>query len=543
VLLLLVATPLFELLGSKMPPRACEQGSALWLCYSGFGDNNVLLGASIPALLTFILVYMVGWAFVLTGASDCRPLVFLPIVGLFVSQLFFLPGGLSNNVIFRAWGFALPLVAVPIGMYLFSHRLRYWRELPLLEFFAWVFVILGFAGSLLFNGNIGVAYATLMNVLVNSRIILETLWFLLALQTADVAVTLSRLVVTRLRRSLREERFGRLVLAVLLARPVISIAMLFLTENDFWLTDYMVSLLLIGFALRLGVGTRSPVGKMGILLLTLLSVSAVAFLIVVPGGSWLWRFYFLLVPLVLATVWLVLERRWTTRTAATLLALSLAWPVVVLGLMLAFSGRGDFIEAPLSATGLVSPVLLFVGLTAYSLLGSGAEYANTGGGATPRIGRVLLYFGAIISVTGLFMFSATVRDSVTGVLDQSLQTGLGTWFAFGIFFLSAPYLAWTAWRHRERLVGGEEESSPLSWQPSGWWIVIGVLFGLLATRLLVWEFGLSPILGAIAVVGIGIIIGIAARASGVHRADATAGVVGLSVGIIIFLLMDFPGRV
>ncbi len=544
VLLLLVATPLFEWLGSQMPPGACEQGSsALWLCFSGFGGNNVLWGASVPALLTFILAYVVGWALVLTGASDCRPLVFVPIAALFVSQLFLLPGGLSNDVVLRAWGVSLALAAVPVGMYLFSHRLLYWRDLPLLEFVAWLLVIVGFAGSLLLIGGIGVAGWTVLNILYNSRTVLETLSFLLALQTADVAVSLSGLTVTRLRRSLTEEGFGRLVMAVLLARPVIPMAMLFLTANDFWLTDYMVSLLLIGFALRLGAGGRPLAGKTGILLLALLSLSALAFLVVVPGGSWPWRFYFLLVPLVLATVWLVLERRWTTRTAATLLALSLAWPVVVLGLVLAFSGRGDFIEAPISATGLVPPVLLFVGLNAYGLLGTGAGFANTEGRVVPRSGRVLLYFGALISVTGLFIFFATLRDSATGQLDQSLQAGLGVWFAFGTFFMAAPYLAWTAWRHRERLVGGEEEPSLVRWQPSGWWVVIGVLFGLLATRLLVWEFRSSPILGTVAAVGIGIIIGIASRASGVRRADTIAGVVGLIAGVIIFLLMDLPGRI
>lgn len=529
-----------------MPPRACEQGSALWFCFFGFADNNVLLSTSIPALSTAAFALAIGWALVLTGASDCRPLVFVPVVGLFVLQLLFLPGELSSGVVLWAWATALALMAVPVGMYLFSRRLRYWHDLPLLEFTAWLIVILGFAGSLLLIGNIGVAGATLLSVFYDSRMVLETLWFLFALQTADVAVTLSRLVVTRLRRSLTDERFGRLVMAVLLARPVISMAMLFLTGNDFWLTDYMVSLLLIGFALQLGVGGPSLTGKIGILLLAVLSLSALAFLIVVPPrGWWLERFYFLLVPLVLATVWLMLERRWTTRTAATLLALSLTWPVVVGGLILAFSGRGDFVEAPLSATGLVPPVLLFVGLTAYSLLGSGARYANTEGRAAPRTGRVLMYFGAIISVTGLFVFSATVRDSVTGVLDQSLQFGLGVWFAFGTFFLAAPYLAWTVWRHPERLIGGEESSpdSSAGRQPSGWWAVGGVLFGLLATRLVVWEFGSNLILGTVAVVGIGIIIGIVSRASGIHRADVTAGVVGLIAGMSIFFLMDLLGRV
>jgi hypothetical protein len=545
LLLLVVAALLFEWLGTRpvVPLQACMQEGGRWLC---FGDNNVMWAASIPALLTFIIIYLVGWAFVLTGASDCRPFVFLPIVGLFVAQLFFLPSGLGRDVVFQAWGSTLFLMSIPIGLYIFSHRLRYWRDLPLLEFAAWLFVVLGFAVSLLLIHNFAVPLVTLLNVRANSRFVLETLWFLLALQMADVAVTTSRLVVAWLRRSLTGVRFRRLVTALLLARPVISIAMLFLTGNDFWLTDYMVSLLLIGFVWRLGVGARPLVGKTAILLLILLSLSALAFLIAVPG-VWLGRFYFVLAPLALAPVWFVLERRWSTRTAATLLALSLAWPVIVLAFTLVFSGQGDFLEAfvnySISEVDLPQPaVVLFVVLAAYNLLSTGARYANTEGRVVPRTGRVLLVFGAIISATGLFMFSATVRDSATGVLDESLQAGLELWFAFGTFFLAAPYLAWTAWTNRERLIGGEEPR-PVGWQPNGWWIVIGVLFGVLATRLLVWEFGLNPLFSIGIVVGIVTIVSIAARARGVSLANIIVGGGGSLAGMVMLFLIDILGRV
>ena len=107
-----------------------------------------------------------------------------------------------------------------------------------------------------------------------------------------------------------------------------------------------------------------------LLAVPLLAVPALVYFAVVVGaldyGSRVWvaalSFPVSVLLFVLALV-LVVMRRWTPRAASTLLALSLTWFVLTLGLGLAFSGT-DFTELAFEAPGLIRciPVRRVAGL-------------------------------------------------------------------------------------------------------------------------------------------------------------------------------------
>lgn len=104
--------------------------------------------------------------------------------------------------------------------------------------------------------------------------------------------------------------------------------------------------------------------------------------------------------------------RLSAPAASALLALSLVLPVLTLGWSQPFR-EADLTTAVFAVagatTGVLPATLLFVGLAAYDVLNFGARYANADGRVMPRGGRMLIYFGVILLVTGFTLFFLNAR--------------------------------------------------------------------------------------------------------------------------------------
>jgi len=391
-------------------------GATLFLELSGnslptvqFGSDLISMDMRVPvaAMLFSGLSLALGWAFLLTGASDCRRRVFLPIAAVFLFQwILFTPvkGALAPLI---GLGGML-LIGVVAWAHFFSPSWAYWRDLPLLEFSAWLALMLfAVAGSFLGESRAQAA-RDLQTGLSFPQVLTMPFWIVLGVEAVDAAANVARHVVAGLRRRFSERRFGTLVMVVLLVRPVISLALI-ITDNGWWALDLLVLLLLVLLAAGLRVSGRLSI-----------------------------------------------------RAASLLLAISLVLPVLTLGWSQPYR-KSDLTTVVLSVAGVSANVLpaalLFVGLAAYDVLNFGVRYANVDGLIMPRGGRVLMYFGAVLLVTAFVLFFLNARVVSTGQPHGSLHLFIDMPFSTGILFLGLPYLAWMVSRRREMLIGGEPPST------------------------------------------------------------------------------------
>jgi hypothetical protein len=359
------------------------------------------------AMVFSALSLALGWAFVLTGASDCARRVFLPVAAIFLIQwILFAP---AEGVLAPLIGLGgILLIGTVAWAHFFSHGSTRWRNLPLLEFVAWLALMLVAIAGLLFGEGRQQAAIDLETALSFPQVLTAPFWILLGLEAVDTAVKLAREIVLRLRRWISARWFGTLVILVLLIKPIISFALI-LNDGGWWGIDLVVSLLLAGWALVLR-----------------------------------------------------LSGRLTVHAASILLALSLVLPVLTLGWSQPFR-KTDLTTVVLSGAGIVANVLpaalLFVGLATYDVLNFGADFANTNGRIMPRGGRVLMYFGTVLLVGSFILFFLNARVIATGQPDDSLDLLIDIPFVVGILFLGLPYLAWIVLRRRRRLVSEDLPSS------------------------------------------------------------------------------------
>jgi hypothetical protein len=390
VIAMLGATLFLELFGARLASVTVE-------------PEVLATAVRIPILAMVLssISFALGWAFVLTGATDCRLQVFLPIIALFAVQWVLYVGRGGAVTAFLGLGGLLLLAAVTV-MYFFSSRLRHWRALPLVEYGAWLTLMLLVVAELFLTNTRKAAALDLEDALSFPQYLSIPFWLLLGVEAVDGAATLVRNLILRLRRWLAEGRFKLVVLLVLLAHPIISVALI-LNDGGWWIIDFFVALLLPLVALGLAVSARLTVG-----------------------------------------------------TASVLLALSLILPVLTLGWSQPFR-KEDLTTVALSVAGVSANILpaalLFVGLAAWDVLNFGVRYVNTEGRIMPRSGRVLLYFGAVVLVTGFTMFYLNVRVVRTGQPLGDLELLIDMPFMLGILVLGLPYLAWMVWRRRGYLIG------------------------------------------------------------------------------------------
>ena len=80
-----------------------------------------------------------GWALLLTGASDCRRRVFLPVVCLFIFEVLILNGGARAPLALTV--LVLGLILLVVVARLLAPSLRYWREFAMVEFLFWAVIV------------------------------------------------------------------------------------------------------------------------------------------------------------------------------------------------------------------------------------------------------------------------------------------------------------------------------------------------------------------------------------------------------------------
>ncbi|MBN1953904.1 MAG: hypothetical protein JW900_02530 [Anaerolineae bacterium] len=364
-----------------------------------------------PVIVISGLSFALSWAYILTGATDCRRRVFVPLIALAFVQLFlFLPQG---NVMVVWFCTAPPLVIGVVVTYFLTRGRRYWRDFPLVEFFFWLMAMLFYVLLFFFSYQTNDALADALHA-VSSLFSMLTipLWFFFGLAVVDMAVSVARGVVTTLRRLFPGEFLGALTVCLILIRPALAL-----------------------FAIAMnGLDTR--LGQVFFLdaLVTVL-------------------------PLTMLMIVLALLRRWNARNMSIVLALSIVIPIFILGLMMTVEGQdiSDPLGLALERLGLFPPLLLFVALMVYGVLGTVSSFANKEGTIVPRSGRILLGFGFVLLIISLTLFSVNVRDVASGQLDPSFEQALDAFFGLSVFLLGLPYLAWIIWRRRDRLAGVEKE--------------------------------------------------------------------------------------
>ncbi len=345
VLKILVVVGYLAVLGQLLFTLLAElAGDRLGIVRYTLADENHI----IPLLVLVItgLAFILGWAYLLTGAAAARARIFLPVLALFAVQLFLVTSGNLLLVFFELIFFVAVLV-----IYGLTFRTRFWLDLPGLHFFGWlgavsIFMILSVGISATFS-DMAVALSANFSML---QLLTFVFWVILGLSVIDLGITIGRWFSRLFWKRLPISAFNSLVLFFLLVHPAVASLIFWLTQDGFLLLDIVFSVLIIIYAL---------------------------------------------------VVWV--SHRWSASNGAVILTLSLATPVVSLGVSMAFAGQ-DFTGILLNMTGIFPPTLLFVGLTTYNLFGMGTSFTGVDGRVMPRRSRILLYFGTLITRCGLDAF-------------------------------------------------------------------------------------------------------------------------------------------
>lgn len=367
------------------------------------------------ALLISLFGMAMGWAYLLVAATEGGRLLFCLLV-LFWGLVWFWVS---------PWSLAPVLFAClifPVGLgcgiaYLFTYRKPFWRAMPLLRFLLAAGTLVLLLGMYwLLSVDDAQRVAGIRTAFIFLSWAATIFWIASGPALVDLLVRVVRWAMASLRRILPDERLRAPAMVIFLVHPWPALLAYLLARRGSTLRQ---------FAFGDGI---------------------VAMAILVWGLA------------------LLLARRWDTRNALTVLGMSLLAPAF--GLALALAMRGKDISTPLAyaveSVGFVPPLLLFIVVMVYNVFGLMSGFANSEGRFIPRRARIPLCFGAALLIIAFAIFFINVRTAATGKLDQSFQGWMDNLFLLSIFFLGLPYLAWIAWKRRERLVGvsaGETDGS------------------------------------------------------------------------------------
>lgn len=387
------------------------------------------------------LGYAVGWSYILTGATDFRRRAFWLILGLYAVQLFLLLP--TSNAVFLWLCTAPPLLILIVVIHTYGRDKSFIREWPLVEFCLWLGINFFFLLMFWLFDPTDSSVALSLNANFSLLMLLTLVfWAVGGLSVARLAVHVGRMVVMVARR-LFPERFLRVMtLALLLARPLFSLAAAsILTRLDNPVFAYMTFFDL-----------------------------------------------FLVIPLTFLTVIMAVLGRWQLRPALTLLALSFGVPVFTLGVGLAFVGQDmtDTLALSLESLNLFPPLVLFTALLVHEVLTAGIPFSRYHSETMPRSGRLFLVFGMALLVVSFTIFNTSTTDATTGQIHNNLQIIVNALFSLSALILGFPYLGWVVWRKREELIGDEGEFASMvplfdSLDRIHWgvWLAlgIGIMFG------------------------------------------------------------------
>lgn len=342
-LLLIVAMVVFEMAGENL--------TRIQFSTSGYQRT---LGLSVPVAMPsiYLLSWVIGWALLLTGASDCRNRVFLPVA------LYFTLAWLSGSGIANAQGsegfllWLLPLLLVFARAV--SGRLTVWHTRPGLEFLLWVVLLAAFPLTWGRGDDVTLAASTYTS-LAGVYIVGLPFWFWLGVDGADGILQIANALLETLRQALG-------------------------SKQDRWAAG-----------------------------LTGLVVGLAFVLIFVDRG--LWALSVVIVLLALATVGLArLRGRGPALPWRFLLWVAFSAFIFTLFLDLAVKEIDTDVNSIVLHLAGLPPGAVFGLLLLYDICTAGTRFAGVDGCWLPRRGRVLIYLGAIVLSAAFAFLALNIYD-------------------------------------------------------------------------------------------------------------------------------------
>jgi hypothetical protein len=373
------------------------------------------------AVAVISIGYASGWALLLTGAAGRHPALLALASLLFgLNSLFVRPEQLPTAL--AQLPVVLALVAV-IGLGLgLAARAGLVERAPHLTVLLTALVIAGAAAGFWLSGDPAARGAQSQAAFAVLFFLSIPIWCLAGLALAQFGIGLGRACVMRLRQTTSERGIRRIAAWAVFGHPLLLIA-LGCPAIALILTDQAEAVYLIL-----------------LMIIDLFFCSALA-----------------LVGLVLLAL-----RRWTTRTAALLLAVRVALLLEMLAFIV-LQGSGFNITDPVTGAveqlNLFPPAFFFMATLVLSVLGFFAPFANRNSARLPRSIRVPLALGAAVLIVTAMFFFLNARDVSTG---EDLVSGslLPSLFYVSADAIGLPYLVYLTVRRRDEIVGPQE-----SWEP------------------------------------------------------------------------------
>jgi hypothetical protein len=408
IFLLLVATLIHEFVGASFPQVATT--------FNSLTENQGITGRiPIPVLWISTIAYVVGWAFLLTGATGTRRRVFLPIWAFYmITWVNTQPEPDEISSMLCCGGFVIALLAGIV--YTLTSRHPFWRRYSILEFGGWL-LLLSFQMTLLLLGNSPEEIVGDLDQIFAGRIsvfmgipfgamgifyVTIPFWILLGIDASNGVADLSKALVNSLRQGLSAQWLRIATLPILIGLTLF-LFILFILDLPVFFTFLGVMPLVIGVALVL-----------------------------------------------------VLIRKWQNRTAFILLWLGIT--AALYHLFLGFALYGSDLGA-IVYEALLPPGFLFVTFLSLDVLTFGKRFAQEDGVILPRSARLLMYFGVALLFGAATLFRLNIRLA-DGTTDPSFSE-VANAFGFVAFLGVGPFLLlWNTWRHRAELFEGVAEAQP-----------------------------------------------------------------------------------
>ncbi len=355
------------------------------------------------------LGFVLGWAYLLTGAAQSHWLVFLSGLALFA--MLYLPVGLMPALAFAALVILLALLLIPA-------RLRGWLErAPGRVLSAALLLLAAGVAAYWLTGDGAEQAAGAQGGLAFTFWFTEVVWVLAGLAIVRAGASLGQAVVTRLRDGLSAGGFRRLSAAVILLHPPLGLALAF------------------------------PLLTYGTLFDASGTIEALA--------SVLWYDLFLVLPLAFVSLVMMVIRRWTARGAGLMLSLRLSLFALAVGLLVlqvSDFNLSDPVYAALERLPILPPSFFFMVSLLLTVLAFFIPFARRDSRWFPRRARLPLAFGGALLTTTVMFFFLQARQVGTG---QELASSLivPATFSIGANALGLPYLIYLAFRRRPALIG------------------------------------------------------------------------------------------
>jgi len=339
---LIVALVVFELAGANL--------SRIVFTSSGY-QRTLQLSVPVATPSIYLLSWVAGWALVLTGASDCRNRIFLPIAAYFT--LAWLSGsGIANTE--GSGGFLLWLLPLLLLFArIVSGRLVIWHARPGLEFLLWAILLAAF--PLTRGSEDAKVAASVYSSLAGVYIVGLPFWFWLGVDGADGILQSANGMLGALRQTLgnRQDRLAGGLTGLLVGLALV----LTFVDRGLWMLPVVVVLLAlaaVGLARLRGRGPTMPL----------------RFLLWVAFSAFVFAFF-----LDLAV------KEIDTDVNSIVLHLAGLPPGAVFGLLLL-----------------------------YDICTAGTRFAGVDGRWLPRRGRILIYLGAIVLSAAFAFLALNVYD-------------------------------------------------------------------------------------------------------------------------------------